>query len=88
MQHGDKSRVKWCPVCDEGWVHAVRMPKWNMSAYLCEECEALWMRDEMIDEHHFWQLSDYVGGMLRAGVAPVIERIIVHDDSEVEYLPW
>jgi len=34
----------WCPECNQGWLHAVVIRALNQNAYICDECEATWLK--------------------------------------------
>ncbi|MBT2688371.1 hypothetical protein J7I93_09270 [Bacillus sp. ISL-47] len=35
-------KVKWCPICDQGWVEIVKDSKTGLLYLLCSECENEW----------------------------------------------
>ena len=38
----------WCPRCNQGFIREVRINALNLDAFLCEECDALWLgRDDI-----------------------------------------
>lgn len=43
-----KFRVKWCPVCDQGWVNIAKEVVTQKMFVFCDECEAEWESPEKI----------------------------------------
>ncbi len=37
------NRVKWCPVCNQGWVQFVRDRSKQQIYLCCDECESEWV---------------------------------------------
>lgn len=37
-----KNKVKWCPVCNQGWVEIVKEIETNTLFCFCWECESEW----------------------------------------------
>lgn len=72
------SVIGWCPACDEGNLHAITLSGLTNPATLCEECEALWLGDEVPNAEQFWQLSRYIR---EHGNTPIKRRIPYDDDS-------
>jgi hypothetical protein len=42
----DKFKVKWCPVCDQGWVVIAKDKKTGKLFCYCKECETEWTQPQ------------------------------------------
>ena len=84
MKQNPTSIIGWCPACDEGNLHAVKLSGLAASATLCEECEALWLGDETPSPESFWQLSRY----MREHGNITIKRIISCRNGSCEMEEW
>jgi hypothetical protein len=45
-----KNIVKWCPLCDQGWVCIVKDKKTHQLFLCCDECETVWENPVDISE--------------------------------------
>lgn len=43
-----KYKVKWCPVCNQGWVQIVKEKESGTLFVCCSECETEWSNPEEI----------------------------------------
>jgi hypothetical protein len=50
----------WCPRCNQGWCRRVVFRQTGATAYVCEECEALWRDIEDVGRVRWEQLDDYL----------------------------
>lgn len=41
-------KVKWCPICNQGWVQIVKEKETGNLFLCCEECESEWNNPEQI----------------------------------------
>ncbi len=78
----EKSQICWCPACDEGWVHQITVKNHNINGSLCQECEALWLGDDVITDDDFWQLSSYIKQQLSNKTEPIIKKIWLDADGK------
>ena len=42
--------MKTCKFCGQGNIYEVKIEETNEIVYLCDECEILWLSDELNDE--------------------------------------
>lgn len=42
MNNNYKNKVKWCVICDQGWVEILKEAKLNKLILCCSECESTW----------------------------------------------
>jgi formate dehydrogenase maturation protein FdhE len=42
------NKVKWCPVCDQGWVEIVKDSSKQQLYLYCNECETEWINPKEI----------------------------------------
>jgi hypothetical protein len=53
--------IRGCPVCGQGGVHKVRLLQaGGKIAQLCEECDALWLEEEISDPDQFTRFEEYM----------------------------
>ncbi len=41
-------KIKWCPICDQGWVQIVKEKTTGTLFLCCSECETEWSNPEQI----------------------------------------
>lgn len=46
-----ENKVKWCPVCEQGWVKIVKEINTDKLYLCCSECEAEWSDPDKIEEN-------------------------------------
>ena len=46
-----ENKVKWCPVCEQGWVKIVKEINTDTLYLCCSECEAEWSDPDKIEEN-------------------------------------
>ena len=44
--------VKWCPICNQGWVQIVKEIETEVLFLLCEECESEWNNPQEIEKEN------------------------------------
>jgi hypothetical protein len=72
-----------CQRCGQGVVLEVRLNSLSEVAYLCDECEALWLRREQIGPEGFVDFSTYMESHGRPGLWSEITVLKeVKDDPE------
>ena len=45
--------MKICPLCEQGTIYEVLIRSTNETIFLCEECEALWLNDQIVSSEVF-----------------------------------
>jgi len=50
-----KYKVKWCPVCNQGWVEIVKDDLTGEPLLCCDECEAVWNTPEKIEGNNYFR---------------------------------
>lgn len=48
MRNQYQNKVKWCPICDQGWVEIMKDIDNNKLFLICSECESEWGNPEAI----------------------------------------
>lgn len=43
-----KNKVKWCPICDQGWVQIFKEKSTKKLVLVCDECFSEWENPEFI----------------------------------------
>ena len=54
-----KNRL-WCEVCDQGFIRHYRINPLNIEAYICEECDALWLKKDEIRHDNYTAFSTFL----------------------------
>jgi Zn-finger nucleic acid-binding protein len=57
--------MRWCPICDQGFVGKVKIKDVETPFYLCSECEAVWTKEEDMGTREVTNLSDHMKSMGR-----------------------
>lgn len=57
-----------CPRCGQGWVLEVHIVALHRDAFLCEECEALWLDCASIGPVKFIDFGEYMEAHGRSGL--------------------
>lgn len=47
-----KNKVKWCPVCNQGWVEIVKNNETGEPLLCCDECYTIWNNPEQIERNN------------------------------------
>ncbi len=50
----------WCPRCSQGWVITACTRVNGQIVRVCEECEALWPDDRLVQETNFEDMAAYL----------------------------
>lgn len=50
----------WCPRCNQGYIREVRINALALDGFLCEECDALWLRRSDIGPSNFVDFSTFM----------------------------
>lgn len=50
-------KVKWCPVCNQGWVKIVKDKESGRLFLCCDECESEWLSPDNINSYNGTQGS-------------------------------
>jgi hypothetical protein len=54
-----KYKVKWCPVCDQGWVQIFKEKNTQKLVLLCDECFSEWSTPDTILSSNTISTSNY-----------------------------
>ena len=60
IRHSMSAEQLWCPRCEQGLVLDVAIPKAQVEAYLCDECEALWLDKATVGAQNFVDYSTFM----------------------------
>jgi len=52
----------WCPRCNQGFIREVHINALDVDGFLCEECDALWLRRDQIDPGSFVDFTTFMEG--------------------------
>jgi hypothetical protein len=70
-----KNKIKWCPVCDQGWVQIFKEKSSEKLLILCDECFSEWEKPQLVNKDNFmYSVSN--------------ELIIDPTDEEIENKGW
>lgn len=64
-----------CPRCEQGDVLHVRLVALDQTAYLCDECEALWFDKAAIGPGGFIDFGTYMASRGRPGLWSEIQEL-------------
>ena len=56
----NKEDKPWCPRCDQGWVHPIKIYELKINGYVCEECNAFWFTKELISQATFIPVGTFL----------------------------
>lgn len=68
-------KVRWCPVCSQGWVEIVKDKASGTLFVTCSECEAEWLSPEEI-------------GRPNAGSRNKFGQIVAPTEAEIDAKGW
>lgn len=64
-----------CPRCDaQGLICKAKLSDIGIELYVCDECEACWLKDDVISISNFKDLSEFLQ-----------EHGLIYDDAQIEY---
>lgn len=81
----EKWTLVWCPWCDQGWIHEVRINALDRIVYLCDECDTLWHTPEEIGPepmesyHHFMRAHGLPDVWSELTILPHINPLVQTD---------
>ncbi len=47
-----KNKIKWCPICDQGWVQIFKEKLSSKIVILCDECFSEWENPQAINREN------------------------------------